>query len=210
MKEVKNPKPNPGVVGIVICVLMIASRFAGAAESAALGSLNTILVIVALILCLHLMRRTSALFQDHVWNAGATCVLMAFPVITLAVTVIQLIAAPQVFQTSRLIAALLILLSMPVFLCLYFFYISRKLPQFRTMRVFSRILLGLGGVFLLLRLLGDIVFPWIISGGHSVHALLSSAAAWNTYLSFAIYVLSLAGFIVLLNDLRHDAKQREE
>lgn len=203
MSELKQIKPRPGVVGIVVTVLLLVSRYLGAASTTALESLNTVLVVIALILSLHLVRRTSALYQPHVWNSAFTFVLFLFPLLNLLAAGLQLLLKNAAFLNSKPVLAALILVSVPVFFCVYFIYISGKLPNSRSMFVFSRILASVGAVYMLLRLLDTVLFPLLADrAGLQIPPALLRVAGWNTHISFLIYLMSFAGFILLHNELK--------
>ena len=209
MSEKRKNRVSAGVIGIVISAMLLASRYLGAAEGAALGSLNTVLVIAALFLCLHLVRRPSALYQPHVWNTPATMALFMLPVATLLATGLQLLflQTPS-FLNSKPFLTVLIFVSVPVFLCLYFLYVSAKLPAYRQLYVFARILLGVGVIYTVLRLSDAVLLPLISElAGRAINPVILKIASWNKHLSFLIYVMAFAGFFLLHNAL---SKETEE
>ena len=209
MEEERKFILKPGVLGMIISVMLIVSRFLGFSALMELKSLNTVLVIIMLVLCVHLVRVTSALRQPNVWNAKDTLFLFLLPIAMLAVTLIQLIMEPPAFITSRVFSAVLIFLSLPVFFICYFLYLSGRLPQNKTLKEFSRILLGTGIVYVVLRLLDDVCLPLIENlSGREIAPVLYKITGSNTYLSFMISILSLAGFIVLFCE--YEAPKRSD
>ena len=102
MENKKTFRVHPGVVGIAVSVLLILSRFMVNSRMIALESLNTVVVIIMLLLCVHLVRVTSALRQPHVWHARGTLLLFLMPLAMLVITVVQLIMEPPAFITSKL------------------------------------------------------------------------------------------------------------
>ena len=207
MEEKKKIRPQPGVTGIIVSVLLIASRFFGSADSVALRSLNTVLVLVMLVFCLHLVRGASSWRQPHVWNAWNTLALFLMPLIMLLITALQLIMEPPAFFTSPVFSAALIVLSMPIFLCCYFWYASWLLPENRALKVFSRVLAAAGTLYAILRLTSAVILPLIEQhSGKPSAAWLTAVTGWNPHLSFAISVFSLGGFVLLCAE---DAKKRE-
>ena len=207
MEEKRKFRSHPGVLGIIASVLLLASRFMVNSQMIALQSLNTVVVIVMLLVCVHLVRVTSAKRQAFVWRSWDTLILFLLPLAMLAITAVQLIMEPPAFITSRVFSALLIFVSVPVFFSAYFWYVSGRLSQNRTLRVFSRLLACAAGVYVVLRLLDDVVFPVIEAGtGKALNPTLLAVSGSNTSLSLLIGVLSLAGFILLCCE--HD--QREE
>ena len=204
MADNQKIKTSPAVFGVAVSVLLLASRYFGAASGAGPESLNTVIVIAALCLCLHLVRCTSALFQPHVWSTPATVALLALPMATLIVTGLQLIfAKAPSFLSSKPFLTVLIFVSAPVFLCAYFVYISKKLPGNRQLRLFSRILAGVGALYTLLRLLNAIIFPLIEEiAGRQINPAITAVTAWNTHLSFLIYLMAFGGFFLLHAEIR--------
>ncbi len=208
MEEKKKLRPQPGVTGVVISALLIASRFFGSADAVALRSMNTVLVLVMLIFCLHLVRGTSLWRQPHVWNAWNTLALFLMPLIMLLITALQLIMEPPAFFTSYVFSAALIALSMPIFLCCYFWYASWLLPENRALRVFSRVLAVAGILYAVLRLTSAVILPLIEDlSGKTIAPWLTAVTGWNPHLSFAISVFSLGGFVLLCAE---DAKKRDK
>lgn len=208
MEEKKKIRPQPGVTGIIVSVLLIASRFFGSADSVGLRSMNTVLVLVMLIFCLHLVRGASSWRQPHVWNAWNTLALFLMPLIMLLITALQLIMEPPAFFTSPVFSAALIVLSMPIFLCCYFWYASWLLPENRALKVFSRVLAAAGTLYAILRLTSAVILPLIEQhSGKPSAAWLTAVTGWNPHLSFAISVFSLGGFVLLCMD---DAKKRDK
>ena len=211
MSDAKKIRTNPGVTGIVIAAMLLASRYLGAAEGAALGSLNTVLVIAALFLCLHLVRRTSAMYQEHVWNSHATLLLFMLPVATLLATGLQfLFLQTPSFLNSKPFLTVLIFVSVPVFLCFYFLYVSAKLPEHRQLRVFSLVLLGVGIAYTVLRLSDAVLLPLISElAGRAINPVMLKIASWNTHLSFLIYVMAFGGFFLLHNALSKETEEKQ-
>lgn len=207
--ENKTVKPYPGIIGAVIAVMLIVSRYLGAAEGAAIGSLNTVTVIVALCLCMHLVRRTSDLTQPHLYSSTFTLVLYALPLATLLATGVQIVLmSTPAFLTSKPFLTVLILLSMPVFLCAYFLYVARTFPTGRSLRAVSVVLLALGCVYVLLRLADAVVLPLIAeAAGKEIAPAVLGVASWNRHLSFVIYIVALFGFIFLHLEIKNETRQ---
>ena len=209
MEEKRIFRVHPGVLGIIVSILLILSRFMVNSQIVALESLNTVVVIVMLLLCVHLVRATSVRRQPHVWNAWDTLILGLMPLVMLVITLVQLIMEPPAFITSRVFSALLILVSVPVFLSCYFLYVSARLPHNKTLRVFSRLLLCAGSVYVLLRMLDAVILPIIEEFSEkTVAPAVYAVTGSNTGISFMMGVLSLAGFILILNE--HDPSVSED
>jgi hypothetical protein len=149
------------------------------------------------------------MYQPHVWNTPATMALFMLPVATLLATGLQLLflQTPS-FLNSKPFLTVLIFVSVPVFLCLYFLYVSAKLPENRQLRLFARILLGVGVVYTVLRLSDAVLLPLISElAGRAINPVILKIASWNKHLSFLIYVMAFAGFFLLHNAL---SKETEE
>lgn len=192
LKELKIYKLEPAVFGVIICVFLMISRFLGnAVNSQKLLSLNTVLILVVLCVSVHLVRRTSELFQKHVWNSPWSFVLLLMPLINLVVTGLQFVADAPAFFGSAAFNAALIFVSMPVFMCLYFVYIAFKLPSNKVLGKLSVILSVLGVVYIVFRLV-SIFAP----------DLPSEIFSHYSELSLVIYILSVACFIFSADPLR--------
>ena len=201
METERNFTLKAGVLGVIVTALLIISRFFSNSTVLAVESMNTVLVIVMLIMCMHLVRATSAQYQAHVWDGRDTLVLFLLPCAMLIITGIQLVMEPPAFITSKIFSAALILVSVPVFLCIYFLYISIMMPQNRTLRVFARVMAGVGVAYLVLRMLDAVILPVIAdAAGKPIHPNILTVTGWNTHLSFFIGVMSMAGFILLLSE----------
>ena len=202
---------TPGFVGLFACVLLILSRYFSNLAGSGMESLSTVLVIVALCVCVHLVRRTSALFQPHVWSAWQTIGLMALPITMLLLAIAQIILfrTPAFFET-RTFSAVLTLVSLPVFFCLYFLYASGNNRGSKRLRVFSRVLLAAGVAYTVLRLLDKVLFPLVSQwAGKAINPAILRAAAWNTHLSFIIYLMCVYGFFIMMRgDPRDSAPEK--
>ncbi len=194
MEERKKITPSPAVWGVAACMVLIVSRALAKAGTAGLGSLSTVLVILALCLCLHLARRTSALTYAHVWNGRASLLLFLLPLGMLLLTVLQLILMRQPgWFASKPFLAVLILFSLPVFFCLWFLYYSAKVAGGAWLRRFAVGLAFIGGVYVLLRLANDVILPLI----SAVPEAVLKVAALNPQVSILIYLIAAAGFIAV-------------
>ena len=191
---------TPGFVGLLACVLLILSRYFSNVAGAGMESLSMVLVIVVLCVCVHLVRRTSALTQDHVWNDWRTLCLIALPLTNLVLSAVPLVLqrTPAFFE-SRAYSAVFTLVSMPVFFCVYFLYAARRLYGNGRLKTFSYVMLGVGAAYTLLRLTDKVLFPQISQwAGKAINPSILQAAAWNTHLSFMIYLLSVYGFVIMM------------
>ncbi|MCH5198606.1 MAG: hypothetical protein J1E34_06835 [Oscillospiraceae bacterium] len=201
MKDIKNYKLQPAVFGVFICIFLQISRYLGSSDaSQRLLSLNTVLIIVILFLTLHLVRRTSELFQQHVWNSPWTFVLLLMPLINLIVTGVQLIADASEFFKGVWVNAVLIFVSMPVFMCVYFAYISFKLPKNKAVRIISILMFGLGVIYVFFRLYSVAVYPSDKVLSETVSAIFSHYSE----ISLVINLLSVACFIVSAKPLQEE------
>ncbi len=201
----------PGFVGLLAGILFILSRYFSASHGAGLESLSTVLVIVALCVSIHLVRRTSALTQDHVWDGWRTLCLIALPLTNLALSGVQLVLlrTPAFFE-SRAYSAVFTFLSMPVFFCVYFLYAARRVCKNRRLKLFSCVMLALGGAYMLLRLTDKVLFPLISQwAGKPINPSILQAAAWNTHLSFIIFLLSVYGFVIMMRAEPAEGKEEK-
>ena len=194
MDEKKKNTPFPAVWGLAACMVLIVSRALAKAGTAGLGSLSTVLVILALCLCLHLARRTSALTQPHVWNGRASLLLFMLPLVMLFLTVLQinLMRLPGWFA-SKPFLAVLILFSLPVFFCCWFLYYAAKVARDMWFRRFAAGLAFIGGAYVILRLANDVILPLI----PAVPEAVLKVAALNPQVSILIYLIAAAGFIAV-------------
>ena len=203
MKILPKSKLQPAVIGIVICVLLMISRYLGnASASTWLLSLNTVVIIVVLCLSLHLVRRTSELFQKHVWNSVWTLVLLIMPVFNLLVTGVQLIADMPAVLHSPVFNAVLILFSLPVFMCVYFLFLSVNFQDNRTLRILSFILTLSSFVYVIFRLISVIILPTVKASGKTVPEALINLFSHYPEISLLIFLLAIIGFIVSNKEIK--------
>lgn len=196
LKELKIHKLQPAVFGVIICVFLVISRFLGNAANSHLLSLNTVLILVILWLSVHLVRRTSELFQPHVWNSPWAFVLLLMPLINLVVTGLQFIADAPAFFGSAAFNAVLIFVSMPVFMCVYFAYVAFKLPSNKAIRKLSLTLCFAGLVYIVFRLVSVLAYA----------DLSTDIFTHYSDISLVIYILSVACFIFSAYSLRSVAQ----
>lgn len=191
------------VWGYLVSALLIVSRLLSSSQNAGIKSLNSVLIIVILCLCLHLVRRTSSCFYSHVREDKSAFVLFLMPALNLAVTGLGLLSEglAAVFA-SPVFSVVLVLTSIPVFLCGYFIYVSSKLPSLKALRVNTAALSALGGIYVIMRLGHTVLFPLLQTRGQMLSENLLKFFSWNTYLSFIIYLLCIASFYFLSREIK--------
>jgi hypothetical protein len=197
---------SPVFTGLFCTVLLIVSRFISLYPliSSRLGAVNTVIIIVALCECVHLVRGTSAMFYNHVWNNIPGTILFAMPVSNLLVTAIQLFFNNQTVMLSAYFTGFLTLVSLPAFFCYYFtFYIKNSvknnswLKNAALAKVLTTVLPVMGALYTLIRFLDKSLFPYLGTKSVAVPEILAKIVSCSSSVSFGMYFLAAAGFVIM-------------
>ena len=190
-------------LGMLIGALLIVSRFLGGFTERAVGSVNTVLIVVILCLNVHLVRRVSSIRQAHVWDSRITLAFAAAALFNLLTAGVQIIFGAA-FLSSFAFSAVTVLLSLPVFLSLMTLYLSSLFPELRSPRALSRAALITAGVYVLLRMANDVVLPLISYLSRKIiNPRILSLTAWNTNISLLTLAFVLAAFLTLYAEIKN-------
>lgn len=190
---------SPAFTGLSCTALLIVSRLLSQYSALAPGidALNTVLHIIAMCECVHLVRVTSALSFTHVWDSASGVMLFSMPVVNLLVTAVQLFTGGGKIADSLLFTALLTMFSLPAFFCYYFaFYLrvtgSRKRGGMRTVLHIA------GAVYTVMRILDKALFPFFAQKlSLQVPQLMIKVVSYSSSVSFGVFIAAAAGFIVM-------------
>lgn len=188
---------SPAFAGLSCTALLIVSHLLSQYSSLSpdIGALNTVLRIIALCECVHLVRVTSALSYSHVWDSGEGVVLFSMPVVNLLVTAVQLFAGDGAIVSSAVFTAVLTLFSLPAFFCYYFaFYLRINGRKSRFPKNALRIC---GVLYTVIRIADKSLFPYL-SGKYDLTSVrwLVDAVSHSSDVSFALYALAAVGFVL--------------
>ena len=113
---------RPCVTGAFMSFLLIVSFFLPRIweGNSTVGSVNTLLIVVIMFIAVRLVRETSELFGEHLWDNKMFLVLMAVPVFNLITAAVQFVVPDASFMLHPVFLTLLVVLSLPVFCCCYF------------------------------------------------------------------------------------------
>lgn len=188
----------PGVIGCFISVMLIVSFFLNMffGSVAEVVSFNSILVLLILCLSIHLVRKTSALFFDHVWKSIPLLILWLIPVANLVFSACQFIWNSNAFWQSPVFFAILVLFSLPAFCCYYFTVICLFFNRHKSILVSTVILDAVGLCYCPLSLIYRIFYS--SSTGFSIELpdILEILILDSRWFSFVIYILSFVSFII--------------
>ena len=198
MIEQKKFSIKPGLVGCFMSVLLIVSFLLPRIwdKNATVESFNTILIVIIMCLAIHLVRGTSSLFFDHVWNNIGFTVLWLIPVSNLVITACQFVWDDLAFMQGSLFTAFLILFSLPAFCCYYFTVLWLFCIRDKLLMITSTVLDILGFIYILVRLADRVLLPLLENAGTEITGFVDSMVSLSPLFSFAVYVLSFINFII--------------
>ena len=201
MIEQKKLSMKPGLIGCFISVLLIVSFFLPRIweQNITVESFNTVLIVIIMCLCVHLIRITSSLFFDHVWKNIGFTVLWLIPVFNLVVTASQFIWGNIEFMHTPVFMTLLILFSLPAFCCYYFTVIWLFCKRDKKLMITTSVLDAIGLLYCFIRLADKVILPAFQDTGHNIASLVESMVSFSPMFSLIIYVLSFVNFIICAN-----------
>lgn len=205
MHDVKQ-KMSPGVIGCAVSLMLIASFFITnfSFGSLRIQAINNVLVIAVMCAVIHLVRRTSALNNTHVWDDPALVFIWCIPVFNLLITAIQFFGGifSQIL-TGYFFTVIMILFSLPLFFVHYFVYIPKKVfDKDGFLKVTMLLLCIVTGIYAVLRICDKVIFPICLTEERYVPELLIKIAGFSSWLALLLDVISLAGFVRLSALLR--------
>ncbi len=211
MPEQRKKSMIPGIIGCVISVLLVISFFLPKFRygSPNVDAINNILVIAILCISVHMVRRTSALFNEHVWHKPEFLALWAIPVMNLLVAAVQLVWDSQVIARNVLFNVFLIIISLPAFCC-YYFSVLQKYKKDRLFRIITLILDSTGILYFIARLTDKIILPLMMVSGHDVRNIIGVVEELSPVFSFVIYILSFVNFIICIKLFSGANEQKAE
>lgn len=198
MIEQKKYSIKPGLTGCFISVLLIVSFFLPRIwkNNSTVESFNTILIVVIMCLAVHLVRITSSLFFEHVWNNIGFSILWLIPVTNLITAACQFIWEDLSFMQGSLFTTFLILFSLPALCCYYFTVIWLFCIRDKSLMISTTILDIIGMIYILIRLADRVLLPLIENTGKEITEFIDSMVSFSPVFSLAIYVLSFVNFII--------------
>ena len=210
MIEQKKYSIKPGLTGCFLSVLLVVSFFLPRLwkNNSTVESFNTILIVLIMSLAVHLIRITSALFYDHVWNNIGFTVLLLIPVTNLITTACQFVWGNISFIQSSLFTAFLIIFSLPAFCCYYFTVIWLFCIKDRALAISTTILDAVGLIYILVRLADRVILPVVEDTGAQMVDFIDTMVSFSPAFSFVIYVLSFVNFIIcakLFNSVKRNS-----
>lgn len=199
MTEQRKKSAIPGIVGCIISALLVVSFLLPRVWYAnpKVDAINNILVIVILCLSVHMVRKTSDMFVEHVWKKTTFLVMLSIPVINLLVTAIQLVWNNPAISRNVLFNVFLLFISLPVFLC-YYFSVLQKYTKNKLFRIISLILDIAGILYFVIRLADKIILPLAMVAGYDLRSIVNVAESLSPWFSFVIYILSFVSFIICI------------
>lgn len=188
---------SPAFTGVSCTALLLVSHLLSkySALSPDIGALNTVLRIIAMCECVHLVRVTSALSYSHVWDSVEGVLLFLMPSVNLIVTAVQLFAGDSVVPSGAIFTAVLTLFSLPSFFCYYFAFYLRMFGG-KNSRIMQNVSRLVGIAYTVIRIADKSLFPALASKYDlSSVSFLVNAVSCSSMLSFGLYVLSAVSFV---------------
>lgn len=198
MVEQKKFSTKPGISGCIMSVLLVISFFLPRIwkNNVTVESINTVLIIIILCFAVHIVRSTSSLFFEHVWQNIGFTVLWGIPVFNLLVIASQFIWGNLAFMQTPLFTAFLIMFSVPAFCCYYFTALWVFCRREKTLMLSTTVLDIIGLIYCLIRLTDLVFLPLFSNAGKDITDFVESMVSLSPLFSLIIYVLSLVNFVI--------------
>lgn len=197
----------PPFFGCISCIMLIISFIISdyLPNDMKSQAVNTILVIAIMCTSIHLVRTTAALNHSHVWNDTPLVILWFIPVFNLFIIALQFFGGIflKIF-TGYFFTAIMIFLSLPVFFCLYFLYVSKKLFNNRLLYGISLFSALISVLYVIFRLMDKIIFPLLEETGVMINSILRNISMLNSQFSLFLYIIYFFGFILLCYLMKKD------
>lgn len=189
---------KPGLTGAFMSMLLIVSFFLPRIweGNTAVGSINTILIVVIMCLAAKLIKDTSMLYGEHLWVNKIFPVLMSVPVFNLIVTAVQFVVPDAQILQHPVFLGLLVIASLPAFCCYYFTAMWLHFKRDKRLVITSAIVDAAGLLYILIRLSDRVVIPALMLQGNEIDALVDRLVSFSPWFSLVVYILSLANFII--------------
>ncbi len=189
---------KPGITGALMSLLLIVSFFLPRiwANNATVESLNTVIIVVILWFAAKLIKETSELYGEHLWNNKIFPVLMAVPVFNLIVTALQFVIPDASFMLHPVFSALLVISSLPAFCCYYFTAMWLHFKRDKRLIITTVIVDGAGLFYVLIRLADRVIIPALSLLGTEISDVVDKLVSLSPWFSLVIYLLSFANFII--------------
>lgn len=216
MQKVLKYDFTPGVLGAIASFLLIVSFFLPRIFPGNKGieAINTVLIVAIMCMCVHLIRRTAAIYHRHVWNSAALVILLLIPAFNLVVTAVQFVSVNLTFMTSLPFTAVLIVFSLPAFFCYYFIYVARKFNNDIRIKIIAAVMTCAAAIYAAMRFSDKIFIPLAVENGVSIPRLVSLIAPKSSSMSLVMYILSACCFIafgvVSYEKIKYGEKDREK
>lgn len=198
MLEQKKYSAKPGLIGAFMSFLLIVSFFLPRIRenNTTVESFNSVLIIIILCLAAHLVRVTSSLFVDHVWNNIGFAVLWLLPVFNLVITAAQFIWGSLTFFTHPAFVSFLVLFSLPAFCCYFFNVIWFFCKRDKALMISAGILDALGLIYMLIRLTDRVFLPLVANAGKEIAGFIEFMFSLSPWISLSVYIFAFISFII--------------
>lgn len=189
---------KPGVTGAFMSLLLIVSFFLPRIwqNNSTVESLNTVLIIVIMCLAAKLVKETSELYGEHLWNNKIFPVLMSVPVFNIIITAVQFVVPDASFMLHPVFLTLLVISSLPAFCCYYFTAMWLHFKRDRRLFITTVILDVAGLIYILIRLSDKVISPALSLQGNEISVMVDKLVSFSPLFSLIIYLISLANFII--------------
>ncbi len=189
---------KPGVTGAVMSLLLIVSFFLPRIweGNSTVGSVNTIIIVVIMYLAARLIKETSELYGEHLWNNKIFLLLMSVPVFNIIITAVQFVVPNASFMLHPVFLTLLVISSLPAFCCYYFTAMLLNFKRDKRLVITSAIVDCAGLLYILIRLSDRVIIPALSLQGNEISEIVDKLVSFSPWVSLLIYLLSFANFII--------------
>lgn len=203
MRSVLQYQFTPAAWGVAACLLSLVLMLTTGLSAWIPGWINTVILLLILFICIHLVRGTAKTHDKHVWEIPPLAVLICMPVFNLAVAALQMVSPDAPFLNNAWFSLPLAFFSLPAFFCGYFFYAARAFRAGRPLRVALGFLYAAGAGYVLLQLTDKLLLPLLRIPVPFVPGRLGAA------LSAAVYGLGALCFVLLRLEMGRGEKAPE-
>ncbi len=201
MTEQRKFSPKPAFMGFIMSVSLIISFFLPRIwkNNDTVESFNTVFIIIILCIAIHLVRTTSSLFYEHVWNNIGFTVLLGIPVLHLVIIAVQFIWGNPAFMQNPFFTAFLVIFSVPAFFCYYFTVLWLFCRREKSLMLSTIVLDAVGFVYGLIRLADLVILPLFSNAVDGAILFVDRLVSFSPWFSLVIYALSVVNFIICAN-----------
>ena len=143
-----------------------------------------------------LIKQTSELYGEYLWNNKIFPLLMSVPVFNLLIAATQFVMKDAKFMLHPVFLTLLVISSLPAFCCYYFTAMWVNFKRDRRLYITTAVVDAVGLLYILIRLSDKVIIPALSLQGNEISLMIDKLASLSPWFSLVIYIISFANFII--------------